>query len=136
MSVVGYSPTPISLFEEYTLTGLWNGTGSSVILQYTRINNLCTLIISGGMSATSNNYYTPSQDPPVRFRPTRTVCFPIMVEANNQMRFCYAFINTNGTIYAPIASGTLGNTLALTGPPAGAGTFWTIDFPSVSYYVN
>jgi len=134
MSVVGYSPTPITLFEEYTWTGTWTDTVlTALIVKYTRINNLCTVIFSGGMSGYQTNTYSQASAVPSRFRPTRRVCFPIMVQANNVTSFCYAFINTDGLIWAPVSSGDFSNRVGLN---AGNGTFWTIDFPSVSYVVS
>jgi hypothetical protein len=133
-TVTSYIPTPITTFEQYTINGTWsNAAATAVTVYYTRINNLCTVIISGGMQATGTNVYNINTNPPSRFAPTRTVSFPINVEANGSSNLCYCWINTNGTIYAPSTSGVLSGSLS--GPNAGAGTFWTINFPSISYYV-
>ena len=138
-TVASYSPTPISNFEQLTINGTWNGSTSSVTLYLTRINNLCTLLIHGGVNATGTNYYatSPSAIMPARFRPTRYVYFPIIVEANGSTSSAYTVIDSSGYIYSPIVSGVLNpnGTANMSGPSAGGGTFWTINYPPVSYYV-
>ena len=126
-----YIPTPISRFETFTFTANWT-SGTSVTVNVSRLNNVCTLIISGGMNAVGATTYKINTALPLRFRPSRHVCFPIIIEANTSNRSGYAYISTGGEIFAPVQSGNLSKN-NLVGPDAGTGTFWTIDFPSVSY---
>jgi hypothetical protein len=126
-----YVPTPISRFETHAYTAAWT-SGTSVTVNVSRLNNVCTLIISGGMYAVGATTYKINTALPLRFRPSRNVCFPIIVEANTSNQYAYAYISTSGEIFAPVSTGNLSSN-NLVGPNAGTGTFWTIDFPSVSY---
>lgn len=132
--------TAISKFETHTFYPAWTSvttppsTSTTITVNVSRLNNVCTLIVSGGMTAVSTTIYKLVPALPEGFRPSRRVVFPILVEANGQTQNSYVFVTPGGEIFAPVASGVISDaTWNLQGLNAGAGTLWTINFPSVSY---
>jgi hypothetical protein len=130
-----YTPTPINVFEQYTMTSTWNTVPlNGVIVKYTRINNQCTMQITWGLYQIGTNIYNINTNPPVRFAPTNILCVPILVEANSANTYSYIYINTNGTIYSPAQSGVYSDGGARpVGLNGGSGTYWTLNLPAISY---
>jgi acetyltransferase-like isoleucine patch superfamily enzyme len=130
----------LTYYEEYEHTPNFTGGGGttsnqSTITRVVRIGNMVTLMPKGGrwsIALTNNNSVPNSQNNlPARFAPNIDGNYLCRILENGSY-VGSIYINTNGTMYAPLAVSSKGTEAYISG---GGGTAFNMYF-SITYYTS